>query len=199
MQLKGQLSATDCTAWVLNVGVQLWAAVGELELTHVIPHSPTLFEIPQAPFYCRQVLIWEDQVLPLMDFGARLLGETTRRGQATAEIETLVAIVAYQTQRGVTPKHGAMLLREAPSRVPVGDRQACALPEHPRGWAALAISCFEDERVGPVPVLDVARLYLSMPAPAHIAKQVAALAEPSDQEEEAPPAHDDRLSNGCGD
>ncbi len=163
---------TDCTAWVLNLGDGLWAAVGEFELAHVIPYSPVLFEIPWCPLYCRQALIWEDQVLPVIDLGERLLGEVTRRGEARAgvgaEIETLVGIVAYSTRPGDAPKHGGLLMREVPSRVRVSDRQACALPEHPEGWASLAIACFEDACNGPIPILDVARLYSSTPAPASI-------------------------------
>ena len=124
---------TDCTAWVLNLGDGLWAAVGEFELAHVIPYSPVLFEIPWCPLYCRQALIWEDEVLPVIDLGERLLGEVTRRGEARAgvgaEIETLVGVVAYSTRPGDAPKHGGLLMREVPSRVRVSDRQACALPE----------------------------------------------------------------------
>ncbi len=48
---------SDVNAWLLHLGNGLHAAVGELEMIHVLPDFPTLFDIPGSPAYARQVLV----------------------------------------------------------------------------------------------------------------------------------------------
>ena len=155
----------EAQAWVLSFDKRLRAAVGELELVHVLPEAPTLIEIPDTPSYCRHVILWQQRVIPVMNLAARLLGERQTESHAVvASIDTLVGILAYQSAPGEPPGHGALLLSRVPTRARVSDSQACGLPAKPEQWASLAISCFEHRDHGPIPVLDVPRLFLSPPA-----------------------------------
>ena len=141
----------ESTAWVLALDQQLLAAVGEREMVHLI-EAPTLLEVPRSPFYCRQVLVWNDAVLPAMDLAAWL------RGQPAPRAQTLVGVFAYQTQPGADPEYGALLLAAIPMRTRVTDEQASRLPQQPGAWRTLAIACFKQDDQ-PIPILDLPYIF----------------------------------------
>jgi chemotaxis signal transduction protein len=141
----------ESTAWVLMLDRHLLAAVGERELVHLI-EMPVLLDVPRSPLYCRQVLVWNDTVLPAMDLAAWLREEPTQSQQ------TLAGVVAYQTQPEADPAFGALLLAGIPERVRVADDQACALPAQPPNWQMLAISCFRQGEQ-PIPILDLPHIF----------------------------------------
>jgi chemotaxis signal transduction protein len=140
-------------AWLLDLGDGLHAAVGELELVHVLPDPPTLFEIPQSPAYCRKVLVWEGEMLPLMNLAMRL------SVLAVPKSQVLVAITAFQEHPGAALRHGALLLGAPPVQIRVNDSLACELPEAQPDWQRLAIACFRRSDLGPVPVLDLEKVF----------------------------------------
>jgi chemotaxis signal transduction protein len=141
----------DSAAWVLMLDRQLLAAVGERELVHLV-ETPILLDVPRSPPYCRQVLVWNDTVLPAMDVAAWLRGQPAQRQQ------TLAGVFAYQTRPGAAPEYGALLLAGIPARTRVADDQACALPKQPSGWRTLAISCFK-QGDQPMPILDLPTIF----------------------------------------
>ena len=141
----------ESTAWMLALDRQLLAAVGERELVHLI-ETPTLLAVPRSPYYCQQVLVWNNTVLPAMDLAAWL------RGQPVQHQQTLAGVFAYQTRPGAEPEYGALLLAGIPTRVRVTDEQACALPKRPGNWRTLAISCFKQDD-NPIPILDLLYIF----------------------------------------
>ena len=144
-------SPWDSAAWVLTLAGQMHVAVGERELVHLI-EAPTLLEVPLSPYYCRQVLVWNDIVLPAMDLAAWLQGQPVQRWL------TLAGVFAYQRRPGTTLEYGALLLAGIPTRARVADEQACPLPEPPAKWHALAISCFQQDNQ-PIPILDLPTIF----------------------------------------
>jgi chemotaxis signal transduction protein len=153
--------------WLLELRGPWRAAIGLRELIHVLPYSPRLHMVPQAPLHARHVLLWEGKVVPVLDLAAYLeAGAEFEPGTATnrPSFDHLVGIVAYQAGSGVGL--GGMLLGKVPERVCVTDEQACALPESPVGWQRLAISCFRHPDHGAVPILDLPGLFCRrLPAP----------------------------------
>ena len=137
----------ESAAWVLPLAAQWRAAVGERELVHLV-ELPTLLEVPKSPFYCRQVLLWNNMILPAMDLAAWLIGHAEQKTQQ------LAGIFAYQYYPNDAPHYGALLLYAIPTRVWVSDKQACDLPSAPVGWQSLAISCFADGD-DVIPILDL--------------------------------------------
>jgi chemotaxis signal transduction protein len=150
---------SEVTAWLLDLGHGLHAAVGEREIIHVLPDPPPMFEIPRSPAYCRRLLIWQDELLPLMNLAGRVTARPVAPAEAQPGDDGLVAIAAFQRHPGEAPRHGGLLLRGTPSRVGVSDANACGLPEAPGGWRQFAISCFEHADLGPVPVLDLQSVF----------------------------------------
>ncbi len=141
------------SAWLLDLGEGLHAAVGEQEMIHVLPDPPTLFQIPRTPPYARQVMVWQDEVLPLINLRLRLAMPMA------PERPMLVAVMAFQDHPGAAPRHGALKLGGPPVRIGVNDSLACELPEPQSDWRQLALACFEHANIGPVPVLDLHRLF----------------------------------------
>ncbi len=139
----------EASAWLLILDAELRAAVGAREMIHLI-QSPTLFSIPDTPDYCRQVLLWQEEIVPVMDLAAWL------RGSRAVLAPALVGIFAYQTADGIA--YGALPLAAVPARRRVSDEQACVLPTQPPGWARIALSCFNDGDKK-VPILDLRHLF----------------------------------------
>lgn len=145
-------SSWESNAWVLALDDQLRAAVGEHELIHLI-EKPVLLDVPLSPYYCRQVVLWNDRLLPAMDLSAWLQGLP----KANSDWK-LAAVVAYQTALGATPNYGVLLLAGIPERLRVADTHACHLPKHPDGWRELALSCFHRGE-NAIPILDIPHLF----------------------------------------
>ena len=146
---------SEANAWLLDLGRGRHAAVGELEMVHVLPEPPTLFEIPRTPDYCRQVLVWQGEVLPVMDIAMRLWAQPSEVPRPLGGARDLVAIAAFQQRPGDVPRHGGLLLRGMPARIVVSDANACELPDSLQAWRPYALSCFDYSGVGPVPVLNL--------------------------------------------
>lgn len=142
----------DSGAWILALDSVLRAAVGERELVHLI-EAPTLLDVPLSPPYCRQVLVWNENLLPAMDLAAWL-----RPGEPVQCRWPLAGVFGYQTKPGAEPAYGALLLAGIPERARAADSQACALPKQPARWRTLAISCFK-RGDHPIPILDLPHLF----------------------------------------
>ncbi len=136
-------------AWLLDFGHGLCAAVGTRVLVHLID-DPKTYEVPCTPAYCREVAIWQNRLLPVMDMSARLGGSALQ--------SRLLAVAAYLDQPGDTLRFGALRLAAPPRALSVEDAQACSLPDQPAAWTEFAMSCFEYQRA-PVPVLHLARVF----------------------------------------
>lgn len=142
-------------AWLLDLGAGYRAAVGERQLVHLL-YAPQSYPVPRTPAHARRVLPWQEHLLPVFDVVNWLGGALPPTGLPVA------GIFAYQRGQGEMPQYGALWLAAPPARLSVTDQQACDLPEPNSAWQALAISCFEHEGA-PVPILDLRRLYGTVP------------------------------------
>ena len=141
------------TAWLLDIDNTLRAAVGEQEMTHFIP-EPELYSVPLSPVYCNDVVIWQDNIVPVFDLAAWLYDSPVDRQQS------VVGIVMYQESPGAPVNLGALRLAGVPRRAQVSDEQSCDLPERPFRWREVAVSCFADSQ-GAVPILDLNHIFSS--------------------------------------
>ena len=113
------------SAWLLKTGGAVDLALGNVHLVQ-LPDEVKYFPVPAAPLYARSVLLWQEQVLAVLDPHAWLFG--SRQPDAK-----FVAVVAYQLEPMAPLKHGAIALPEVPQSIEVKDDMACsieqALPE----------------------------------------------------------------------
>lgn len=141
----------ETMAWLMELDGQMRAAVGELEMVHVI-QAPELFQVPLSPPYCGHVALWQEHILPLMDLPAWLNNRPERVEH------TVAGIFAYQARAGEVPHYGALSLAATPLRISVNDELSCALPPQPPGWKRLALSCFTFNGQA-VPILNLAVIF----------------------------------------
>lgn len=147
------MSESSVQAWLLEFSRIQIAAVGLHELVEVLSR-PKLYHVPMATPRCHEVLVWRDQILPVVNFGAvssEDAGAPTVNGAVTA-------IAVYQTVPGEPLRHGALELSVMPKTITVADDMACALPDSSSPLNELAISCFSYENLA-VPVIDLTRIF----------------------------------------
>lgn len=142
----------EAKAWLLPLDEQLMAAIGEYELTRFITDAQ-LYPVPGAPAHCKQVCVWQNQLLPVVDLLVWLHGTAP-----AADTRPIIAITAYHAPSDTLPHYGALALSAAPQQVLVDDDQACALPATPARWRRIAVSCFSQQH-RPVPIIDLGTVF----------------------------------------
>ena len=150
-------------AWLLNTSSEFYLATGEHELMEVLAR-PRTYRIPVTPEHCRQVIIWQDHLLPLLR-PAFLAGVV----DIVCEQPTFVAVAAWQEAPGEPLQYGALALAEAPVSIQVDPGPAIEPPPLNGGMKQEAIrdklllSCFKHEGK-PVLVIDIKTLFTTAPA-----------------------------------
>lgn len=142
-------------AWLLTFSNNVCAAVGSMELVHILPSVPELSEIPHSPSFCKYSISWEGHRLPVMDILTYLDNEQNNMQREACYNNSLIGVVAYIDQEKKQQAYGALLLQKLPVRIEVDDKQACNLPESPPDWSGLAISCFKYNDKVQVPIIDI--------------------------------------------
>ena len=150
------MSESNVRAWLLEFSRNRVAAVGLHEIVEVLSR-PKLYHVPLTEARCHQVLVWRDEILPVVDFGAD--AEMHATGTAGGAV---TAIAVYQTVPGEPLRHGALELSVMPKTITVSDNMACALPDSAVSMRHLAISCFSYENLA-VPVIDLTRVFEEPP------------------------------------
>lgn len=141
----------EAIAWIIQLGESWHAAVGGRQMVHLV-EDPVLEHIPYTPVQCQHVLLWEGELLPVIDLAAWLTGQATERGHGT------IGVVRWQNRSDAVPQYGALLFTGTPQKVEVADNQVCDLPEQPAGWQSITLSCFRhDDR--PIVILDLPRIF----------------------------------------
>ena len=139
-------------AWLLEFGGGHAGLIGERQMLHLLPAPLSLHEVPASPVFCRHVVMWEQQPIPVMDLCAWL------EGRRSGDDPPVVAIAAFANGTNGENRRGGLMLSAIPRRVALSDEQACDLPVTPTGWRELALSCVQYE-TRPVPIVNLARAF----------------------------------------
>jgi len=151
------VSELSAKAWLLEFSRNQVAAVGLHELVEVLSR-PKLYHVPMASPRSHQVLVWRDEILPVVDFGAI----STSEPEDALPGGVVTAIAVYQTVPGEPLRHGALQLAVMPRTLTVTDNMACAFPETNSSLDKLTISCFSFENYA-VPIIDLTRVFERAP------------------------------------
>jgi len=143
-------------SWIISITDTLSAAVGEFELIHVLPDYPELITVPKTPLYCRQVFVWQNKIIPVMNLAERFGLETNAAGND----RSVMTIFAYRTEKTALPEYAALCLNTTPKRSEVADTQACSLPAELSSWTNYVRCCFQDtESQQAIPILKLEHLF----------------------------------------
>ncbi len=147
------MAAAEHSAWRVVVGDGVQIAVADNEMFEYVV-DPQLQSVPFTPIYCSNVMLWREQIVPVMDLSLLV------SKPPSVKMPVTVAIVAYQTKPREPLEYLGLLTREPPVRVTVVDDQACDLPASDTDfWESkeLALACFNCDGQ-PTPVVNIAHL-----------------------------------------
>lgn len=150
--MKEELETKVSRAWLLDFGRGLKASVGAHEMSQVLL-SATLFELPCTPPYCKEVLIFQGRILPVLNLALLLEGQTYFHAPVD-----IVGIAAYQEDPTQPISYAGLHLAALPANIFVGDDQVCELPIHQHYWEPLILSCFYHEGLT-IPILNLTDLF----------------------------------------
>ena len=139
------------SAWVMQIDRMLNLAVGQFEIVHIVD-QPELFLIPQAPEYCKHVIIWNENIVPVMNVSSWLSND------AQAKDAGIVAILVYKNSQGEL-QYGGIKLGNAPTLGKVTNSQQCELAGDNEKLKGISLSCFKSSGGEAVPVLNVEKLF----------------------------------------
>ena len=142
---------TVSDALLLECSDTLSIAVGDHEMVEFVP-TPIRFAVPGSPAYCSNVLLWQENLVPIMDIAALL-------GHSLDEAKTLMCLLTYQEQPGAALQQLVVRATKAPEKIRVDDEKACELPEEISTSVLMpvSLSCFTHADQ-PVIILDIAGL-----------------------------------------
>lgn len=133
-------------AWLLDFGDGLQAAVGHHEMWQVLI-SPVLFEVPCTPPFAREVLVFQERILPVLDVYHFFSHKSLLN-------HYIVGIAVYQNDPEQPIRYGCLHLASMPQNIIVSDSEICELPEDKPFWEPLALSSFSQNGVA-VPIINV--------------------------------------------
>lgn len=141
------------SAWLFDFGAGLRAIVSGRHLVEYL-RAPQVFEVPLMPTVARGVLIWREQLVPLLDLSA-----LTSNGHYEVTNKPIGAIMLVYRESLASPlQYGALVLATVPREINVSDDLACDLPAEPAFWGTLAVSCINYEH-RPTPILRVGNIF----------------------------------------
>jgi len=136
-------------AWLLEASGGMKFAVAEYEMIEYVI-APELTSVPLTPEYCSSIILWNDHMVPVVNFGILTSEESSHMHS--------VSVLAYQENPQDDLKYIAISLQQPPAKVSISDDQACDIQQIDNDiWRMLSISCFTEQGIA-VPILGIKNL-----------------------------------------
>jgi len=143
-------------AWVLSLSEEDCAAIGNQQMVeYILAADIKIMPLPLTPTYSLGVLVWREQMIPVIDIGKLLCSPGIELLAMTG-----VMVLAHQQAPGEPIEHGAVVLRSAPRDIMVNSEMSCPLPIAPAAWQTLALACFSDQGQE-IPILNAKQVFSS--------------------------------------
>lgn len=141
------------SAWVIKVSAEQNIAISQYEISH-IEESPLLKIIPGAPEWCRHVMLWKNQIIPVMDFTYIYSGSDREDNHST-----MFCILRLFNNDQQTTKYGAIKILQPPVLESVNNHQAINKIDIDSGIRDIAIAAFKRVDESVVPIIDIQKLF----------------------------------------
>jgi chemotaxis signal transduction protein len=123
-------------AWLLNIASNIQLAIAEHEAAEYL-EDPEIHYVPMTPAYSKNIIIWQDRMVPLIDLNV-LYGNP-----ATTDYRSVI-VIAYQQKEYMPLQYIALVLAASPDKIFVSDEDACGLPEnYPESLRPCTLSLFQ--------------------------------------------------------
>ena len=140
---------------VLKVTDDINVAISQYE-TNQIDESSELIMIPKAPAWCNHVMLWKNQILPVMDFKEAY--DKTNQSQEVKAKKIMVAIVRVFNNSQNKISYGAIRILQPPILENISDNQASKKQDIDQRWNKVSLSAFQYQD-SVVPILDIKSLF----------------------------------------
>lgn len=138
-------------AWVLAIAPDINVAVGQFELVHIV-NQPVYLPIPQAPEYCKQVILWNENIIPVMNLLSFFLDEDQQ------DACLAVAVLVYENKQGDFV-YGGVKLIDIPVIEKVFNEQQCKTPSALPKMENLTVSSYMSTSGIITPILNVSSTF----------------------------------------
>lgn len=144
---------SKAAAWIMKINETIYISVSQMELVHIIS-NPAIIPVPRAPAYCQNIIIWNDNVLPVVDISQLLDGAND------SYYNQSVAVITYRDHNNII-QYGGILLADSPVLEHVNNDQLCQLSGDTMNLHAISLSCFTSKKGFQVPIIDMSKLFSS--------------------------------------
>jgi len=143
------------SAWLLNISDEETVAISQFEINHIEEYSEFI-KIPKSPPWCNQVMLWKNQILPVLDFtksrNSSLLNETT------SDHSFMLAIVRIFNGNEQGCRYGAIRILHPPVLEKISNDQGRQKNDINSSWKDISLAAFSAGDVI-VPVLNLNALF----------------------------------------
>lgn len=139
-------------AWLLECGESLSIAVSDHEMVELV-RAARDHHVPGTPDYCSNVVVWQENIVPIMDIGP------LHDSAGEERTDTYLCLLNYQEAPNSPLQQLALRVNQAPERIQVDDAQVCEFPREFDGsrLKPVTLSCFT-HHAKPVLILDISSL-----------------------------------------
>lgn len=142
---------SKAAAWVMKVDELLHVSVSQMELVHII-NTPCYINVPKAPKFCQDIIIWNDNILPVVDLS------TLCNQSGIKSTRNVIAVIIYRDINNEI-QYGGVVLTDSPELEHVDNSQLCQLPNHAKDLHTVSLSCFISKAGNEVPILDMSKIF----------------------------------------
>lgn len=142
---------SKAAAWIMKANDSSYAAISQMELAHII-NDPVFVRVPRSPDHCQNIIIWNDNILPVVDLG-KLYDATGSHPR-----HNVVAVIIFRDVNNDF-HHGGIALSSSPVLEYVNNSQSCTISNQAGSLEDLTLACFTSEQGHQVPILDMTKLF----------------------------------------
>jgi chemotaxis signal transduction protein len=138
-------------AWIMKLNSSLYASISQMELVHIV-NNPVFVQVPKSPTFCEKIIIWNDNVLPVVDLN-QLYDQP-----APVEEHKVVAVIIFRDDNNDL-HYGGIALKSSPMLEYVNNSQSCTIPAHATPLQDVTLACFTSEQGHQVPILNMTKIF----------------------------------------
>ena len=144
----------ESIAWILYINPEIAVALGQFEIVYILKYEKNKLKNISGPEFCNQSILWQDKTIKIIDLDCFINLHYKKTNKILYEY---IVIIPYIKNEQEVLFLGLKIIN-IPVKYQVKDTQQCDYPAN-YDWDKLSSSCFYDEKLGTVPIVDVTKIY----------------------------------------
>lgn len=152
--MPGDKNNAESVAWILYIHPEIAIALGQFEIVYILKHEKNKLKNIDGPDFCNQSILWQDKTIKVIDLGCFINPDFKNNKKRLYEYIVIIPCI----RNGQEVLFLGLKIINIPVKHKVKDSQLCEFPAD-YDWDKLSSSCFYDEKLGTVPIVDVTKIY----------------------------------------